>query len=668
MNPHANTRGRVARAPRPAATFITLARWLVAALLAVALVAPATLVTAQTTPAAAPAPAPAPPASAPPASAPPAVASPVGVPASRAASKVVVITIHGEIDRWTARSVARRIKLAQTAGADAIVFDIDTPGGEALAMLAIARDIKTSSVKNTVAWVNRSAYSAGTVIALACREIVVASGSVLGDALPIEINILSGFKPIPDAEREKFLGPIMADLVESARRNGHDEVLVQGFVRRGVELWLIEHTQTGERLFVTQEQYSVAVGDEPDRGVPSAPSITGEPDTSKSGPVGPSRSTGTSTLPGPAGPSGSGGGSESGSSKTDFIPASPNITPQLKDEVDRALDVKGSASSRPDLRSAAHAGLYRPIEYVASGAGVLTFTTDTLLRYRIAVAKVDSDTQMQQFFGATGLTRLDETWSEHLARFLSQFWVRGLLIAIFLIALFIEMTSPGVVLPGAIALAALVALFAPLVLVDMSAWWMVAAILLGLALVLLELFVLTGTIVAGALGVLLIFGGLVGVAAGGPANLFPGSSGGSGGDANIGLLTALVAIVGAIGVMWLIGRNMGSLPFLGRLVLTDAHGQSPEDGTIAATLAGSSANRTGGAGGAVGAGSDGLVGVGAMGVAITPLRPSGRVQIGEQVVDAVAQLGFISAGAKIRVVEASAFRVVVEHASDGEPG
>ncbi|MBY0263231.1 MAG: ATP-dependent Clp protease proteolytic subunit, partial [Phycisphaerales bacterium] len=333
MNHDANTRGWAAR-------------WVMAAAMALAAVVLGTASVAQPTPAAPPAP-----------STSPAPAVTVGVPASRAASKVVVITIHGEIDRWTARSVARRIRLAQDAGADAIVFDIDTPGGEALAMLAISREIKTSTVKNTVAWVNRTAYSAGTVIALACREIVVANGSVLGDALPIEINILSGFKPIPDAEREKFLGPIMADLVDSARRSGHDEVLVQGFVRRGVELWLVEHTGTGERLFVTEEQYVAAVGREPERGVPTVPSITGSPDTSKTGPVGPARSTGTATLPDGKG------------SATDFIPASPNITPQLKEEVDRALDIQGSSTTRPDLRSAGHAGMYKPVDYVASGAG-----------------------------------------------------------------------------------------------------------------------------------------------------------------------------------------------------------------------------------------------------------------------------------------------------------
>jgi membrane-bound ClpP family serine protease len=560
---------------------------------------------------------------------------PVAVPAARAASKVALISIRGEIDRWTARSVARRIKAAEAAGADAIVFEIDTPGGEALAMLAISSAIKSSAVKNTVAWVNKTAYSAGTVIALACREIVVANGSVMGDALPIEVNILTGFRPIPDAEREKFLGPIMADLIDSARRNGHDEVMVQGFVRRGVELWLVEHRETGRRLFVTAEQFEAATGGYPVRGTPAVPAITGEVDTSKSGPVGPARDTGTSTL--------SGGVADGASEGTAFVPGSPNITRSLKQEVDQELATRGAISTRPDLTGPEHAGKYTMVEYVASGAGVLTLTTDALLRYAIAAGRIDDEGQLKQFFGASALTRLDETWSEHLARFLSQFYVRGILIAVFLIALFIEMTHPGVVLPGAIAALALVGLFAPLVLVDMSAWWMVAAILLGLVLILLELFVLTGTVITGALGVLLVFGGLVGVAMGGPGNLFP--SGGRGADANLGLLTALVSIAAAMGVIWLLARHMGSLPLLNRIILKDAFGQDVDGGGV---LAGAEAA------------PHEQASVGQTGVAITPLRPAGRVQIGDRVVDAVAEMGFIEAGARVRVTEATAFRVSVE--------
>lgn len=555
----------------------------------------------------------------------------VSVPAARAAKNVAVITIHGEIDEWTERSVRRRIRAAEAAGADAIVFDINTPGGQLGAMLAISSTIKRSSIKNTLAWINPNAYSAGSVIALACREIAVNDGAAFGDALPIEINMLEGFKAIPDAEREKFLGPVMADLVDSARKNGQDELLVQGFVRRGVELWLVEHTETGQRLFVTAEQFKLATGNEPERGTAAVPSITGAVDTSETGPVRPA-------MPRTQRPRES--NADAPDDETAYIPAAPNVSPSLRDEVNQELALRGTASTRPDLRSPEHKGKYRGIEYVASGAGVLTFHTDEMLRYRIATEKVKDDTDLKAYFGATNMTRLDETWSEDLSRFLSQFWVRGLLIVIFVIALFIEMVHPGLILPGSIAGVALIALVVPPILVNMAAWWMVAAILGGVLMIMLELFVLPGTGVFGVAGALCLFGGLVGAAVGGPQNLFPGAAG-MRGDLTIGLLTALISLVVAFVGIGLIARHLPTLPFLDRIVLKDDPDAAPTD--LAYALA-----------------AQGAVKPGTIGVAITPLRPSGRVQVGDDIIDVVAEMGVIAPGTHVRVVSVDAFRTVVE--------
>jgi membrane-bound serine protease (ClpP class) len=53
-----------------------------------------------------------------------------------------------------------------------------------------------------------------------------------------------------------------------------------------------------------------------------------------------------------------------------------------------------------------------------------------------------------------------------------------------------------------------------------------------------------------------------------------------------------------------------------------------------------------------------------VGEAITPLRPAGRVAIGDRVVDVVADYGFIDSGARVRVVSVSAMRVAVEVVRD----
>ncbi|MDZ4687534.1 MAG: hypothetical protein SH850_20885, partial [Planctomycetaceae bacterium] len=353
--------------------------------------------------------------------------SPKSVPAGRAAKNVAVITIHGEIDKWTAFGVKRRINRAVADGAAAIVFDIDTPGGEMMACLDICNTIKSCPVSNTVAWINPTAYSAGSIIALACREIVVNDPATFGDALPIEIHALMGVKPLPEAEREKLLGPLLAEVVDSARRNGYDEMLVQGLVRRGVELWLVEHTKTGERLFVTEDQYRSAVGADPTRGTPGVPSVTAS--LSTPAPVGPpqpgSETTGTSAIS--EGP-------------TSYAPASSMTSTALAREVDAQLDLKGTRTRRPDLRGPEHAGQYREIEYVSDGHGLILLKAEGMIRYRVATDTVKSDADLKAYFGAATVARLNETWSEMLVRFLTFPLVRALLLVVFLLAMFIEMT------------------------------------------------------------------------------------------------------------------------------------------------------------------------------------------------------------------------------------
>ena len=57
--------------------------------------------------------------------------------------------------------------------------------------------------------------------------------------------------------------------------------------------------------------------------------------------------------------------------------------------------------------------------------------------------------------------------------------------------------------------------------------------------------------------------------------------------------------------------------------------------------------------------------VGKSGVASTDLRPSGKVKIESDVIDAVAEGEFISKGTRVRVTEAAGNRVVVASAGAG---
>ena len=75
--------------------------------------------------------------------------------------------------------------------------------------------------------------------------------------------------------------------------------------------------------------------------------------------------------------------------------------------------------------------------------------------------------------------------------------------------IYFEMQSPGIGFPLGVAILAAVAYFAPLYLEGLAANWEIVIFMIGVILVAVEIFVIPGFGVAGILGVLFIFVGLV---------------------------------------------------------------------------------------------------------------------------------------------------------------
>lgn len=561
-----------------------------------------------------------------------AATAPTTIPAARQANNVAIITIRGEggIDQITAKSVMRRIEEAEQAGADALVIELDTPGGELGAMMSICDEIRGSSIKNTIAWVNKKAFSAGSIIAIACRETVVAPGAVMGDAAPIAgdpfgLGVINGLRP---TERSKFLAPIIVEVVDSARANGYDEHLVTGFVTLDVELWLVEHVPTGKRYTVTAREYYELFGRAPVRT--STPIVTSVQSSRLQLPV---------DVEAVAAPP-----EDVNALQTPL----PGLTQEDLQTVNSDLDGLQVASPRPDF-SRMDGDDFREIAYVADGSALYVFKEDALKQLGLASATIATDEELKAFVGATNLSRLDQTWSESMVGFMtmgmSGLIIRGVLIVVFLLSMFMELSMPGASVPGLVALLALAGLIVPPMLVGASTWWALAAIGAGVVLIGLEVFVLPGFGIPGILGLVLLLGGLVGTFAM-PGQLFPGSGKGGGNELAWSLSTVLLAVFAAGVGMYLFSRYTHSFPVAGKLVL----GPTPrnEDGEQVGLL------------GAMGEVSEGPVRIGDEGIATTPLRPSGTAEFGDRLVDVVSELGFVEAGTRVRVTFVSEYRVGVE--------
>lgn len=557
---------------------------------------------------------------------------PVAIPAELAAQNIAILPIRGPIDRVTSMSVKRRLASAAKAGADTVIIELDTPGGEIGAVLEICDHIEQSSIPRIFAWVNTKAYSGGAIIALACDRILVNSGAAFGDALPIAMSF-GMLNALPEAERQKALVPLLAQVVYSARRQGYDEYLVQALVSLGVELWLVEDPSTGARWCIDRNEFRVLFGEEPAGGRPRL--VSASP-PGRAGPANANRPP--DPMPVPADPAA-------------FTPASPTLNP-ISERVIMKADV---ARARP-VFTAADRGKYRLVEYISDGNGPVVLRGDDLAFLglatnaatrpdgtRVIEPNIATDADLKTYLGGKHLGRLDQSWSESMVGLLTSWPVRALLIAVFLVALFVELTHPGVALAGAIAGLALIALLTPPFLIGMANWWEIAAIIVGMVLIVLEILVIPGFGVPGLVGLVLLFGGLVGTfIPNDGGGLFP-STPQARSEAMYGLASVLLAVVTAGVTMYYLSKHFKSLPIMGRLVLRSPSGEGGED--LLSAMRPPETDQPD---------------IGDEGVAITPLRPAGRVQIGEKIYDVVADLGFVPAGASVRVTGVSEFRISVD--------
>ena len=149
------------------------------------------------------------------------------------------IPVTGTVEMGLAPFIERSLNEAAAAGATAAVLDIDTPGGRVDAAEQIADALGDSKIP-TYAYVNRRAFSAGALIALATDGIYMRPGSVLGAATPVTGEGDKAPEKIVSAMRSEFralaeerkLDPRVAEAMVD------EEIAIPGVVEKGKLLTL----------------------------------------------------------------------------------------------------------------------------------------------------------------------------------------------------------------------------------------------------------------------------------------------------------------------------------------------------------------------------------------------------------------------------------------------
>ncbi len=165
---------------------------------------------------------------------------------SQGTGPVWVLAVDGEIGRGTVSYLREGLSEAAEAGAQAVVIVFSTPGGY-LDSAVSGRDAILDAEIPTIAYVDREAYSAGALLAIACEKIYFAPGGVIGAATPVYFD-----KGRMEEAPEKIVSAIRKLFRATAEARSRPPEIAEAMVDRDVAVeGLIE---SGKLLTLTAQE------------------------------------------------------------------------------------------------------------------------------------------------------------------------------------------------------------------------------------------------------------------------------------------------------------------------------------------------------------------------------------------------------------------------------
>ncbi len=278
------------------------------------------------------------------------------------------------------------------------------------------------------------------------------------------------------------------------------------------------------------------------------------------------------------------------------------------------------------------------IDSIKERGKVITFSTQEAIRYGYCNAQVENEYDILKVLKNSGLIIEEHKSSllESLIIWLVNPAVSGIFLLIIFAGIYFEFKAPGTLLPIAISAVAALIYFAPLYLEGLAANWEILVFVLGLVLLLVELFVIPGFGVAGISGIVLII---------------------------LSLTLALVRNInfdftfvpqGSVSFSFLMVAVAMSIP----LLFIMAFGKQIFASSMFKQISATAEMKT----------EDGysvrdnalLALVGQEGIAATDMRPSGKIEINGVRYDATADSGFVARATAIKVIQLRGTTLVVD--------
>lgn len=282
----------------------------------------------------------------------------------------------------------------------------------------------------------------------------------------------------------------------------------------------------------------------------------------------------------------------------------------------------------------------KTIPGVVDSGKVVSFTVKEAIRFGFCEGEFSSIEALLDYYQIEGyeLYRHDENLVTKIVKFFMRPVISGLLITAIVLGIFFELKTPGIGFPTLVAVIAAMFYFVPLYLEGLAAYWEIALFVIGLGLLVAEIFFIPGFGVAGVLGGVFVFFSLVFalVKAAPDAGAIPLPD-----TENLlkAVLTVILSMFAAFGIIIAFGRSALNSRLFKRVEVVSV--ESKNEGYVAMPILPATL-------------------IGKQGSAISNLRPGGNVEIDNEIYEALAIVGFIDKGARIHVKGIDNFILLVE--------
>ncbi len=327
-----------------------------------------------------------------------------------------------------------------------------------------------------------------------------------------------------------------------------------------------------------------------------------------------------------------------------MVPGSSIGAATVVDETGKKVGEKYQSYMRSEMRSTAEKNGRRTdiaegmvderviVEGLSDSTTLITLTSEEAHKYKIADTVITDFKDMLKDFNLQNAEEISITsnWAEDVVKFLNNPIISSMLIMIGFFGLMAEIKTPGWGVAGTTGLIALTLFFGSSYILQLASLLEILLFIIGLGLLLAEIFIIPGFGIAGISGIILIF-----------ASIFLSLLGS---DPFIDMHSVSIAIIqlsgsilfALLGMFFLVKYLPKSTAF-NRLVLSES--EKAEHGFVSYPSEKDLIGKTG--------------------LAFTTLRPGGTAEIDGRRIDVVAESEYITQGTKIKVLRVEGIKVVV---------